>query len=180
MGSDTFSNGGAINNGGTMTILNSTFAANTATAAGGAISNGTNSLTITNSTFSGNSAPSPGGTLKGTILLRNSIIVSTAVQACTDTITDGGANVRWTGADSGCPGFSGNPFLGPLQDNGGPTFTMALGTGSSAILRATANCPAGDQRSMVRPNLPSCDSGAFEFGSTQQLHIRIYLPLSFR
>lgn len=184
LGGDTYSLGGAIGNStnGTLTVLNSTFYGNTATAQGGAISQGTGqgtgSLTITNSTFSGNSAPGAGGTLQGAILLRNSIIASAGGMACVGTITDGGGNLRWTGADSSCPGLNGNPLLGPLQNNGGQTFTMALGTGSSALLLASANCPPRDQRSLVRPNLPQCDSGAYEFGGIPALNC--FLPLVTR
>jgi hypothetical protein len=66
-----------------------------------------------------------------------------------------------------------NPLLGPLQNNGGPTFTQALISGSPAI---DAGNPSGcndgqghllktDQRGMPRPDLEDaggCDMGAFE------------------
>jgi len=123
-------------------------------------------------------APGAGGTLQGSILLRNSIIASADGMACVGTITDGGGNLRWTGSDSSCPGLDGNPLLGPLQDNGGPTSTLALGTGSAAIGLASANCPVRDQRSLVRPNLPQCDSGAYEFGGIPALNC--FLPLVTR
>ena len=54
--------------------------------------------------------------------------------------------------------------LGPLQDNGGPTETHALGAGSVAI----DVIPAGmcevdaDQRGIDRPHGDACDVGAFE------------------
>jgi hypothetical protein len=53
------SGGGIDNEGGTVTITNSTLSANIATFGGGILNYGL--LTITNSTFSGNSAPSGGG-----------------------------------------------------------------------------------------------------------------------
>ncbi|MET8679714.1 choice-of-anchor Q domain-containing protein [Streptomyces sp. NPDC004647] len=51
--------------------------------------------------------------------------------------------------------------LGPLADNGGPTDTAALLTGSPAI-DAAKGCPAADQRGIARPQGPACDIGAFE------------------
>jgi CSLREA domain-containing protein len=68
-----------------------------------------------------------------------------------------------------CPGTPGDPKLGALQDNGGPTQTEALGPGSEAIdkIPATgAGCPQTDQRGGRRPAGPLCDIGAFEAGAT--------------
>lgn len=61
--------------------------------------------------------------------------------------------------------------LGPLQDNGGPTPTIALQSGSNAINTATLGCV--DQNSMTLPtdqrgfsrNVGICDIGAFEYGA---------------
>jgi hypothetical protein len=71
----------------------------------------------------------------------------------------------------GTPAAMVDPLLGPLQDNGGPTFTRALRTGSPAIDKGRANSPA-DQRGFPRPyddpNIPNpvpgdgSDIGAFE------------------
>jgi predicted outer membrane repeat protein len=56
-----------------------------------------------------------------------------------------------------------DPLLGPLQDNGGPTFTHALLHGSPAIDRgANAGAPATDQRGTPRPQGTRCDIGAYE------------------
>lgn len=56
-----------------------------------------------------------------------------------------------------------NPQLGPLQNNGGETDTMALATGSPAVDAGTnAGCPATDQRGTARPQGSACDIGAFE------------------
>jgi hypothetical protein len=62
-----------------------------------------------------------------------------------------------------------DPLLGPLQDNGGPTFTQALDPASPA-LDAGANDPTCgfgstpflDQRGVSRPQGAACDIGAFE------------------
>ena len=56
-----------------------------------------------------------------------------------------------------------NPLLGPLQDNGGPTFTHALLDGSRAIDAGdNTGAPATDQRGVTRPQGENCDIGAFE------------------
>jgi hypothetical protein len=58
-----------------------------------------------------------------------------------------------------------NPMLGALQNNGGPTLTMAPQPGSPAIdaVGSTA-CPppAVDQRGVTRPQGKSCDIGSVE------------------
>jgi hypothetical protein len=57
-----------------------------------------------------------------------------------------------------------NPLLGPLQDNGGPTFTHALLEGSPAIDAGTCTgAPATDQRGVTRPQGENCDIGAYEY-----------------
>jgi hypothetical protein len=62
-----------------------------------------------------------------------------------------------------------NPLLGPLQNNGGPTFTQALQPGSPAIAAGDNNAPPfTDQRGFPRPGArqgaPSI--GASEFQAT--------------
>jgi hypothetical protein len=55
-----------------------------------------------------------------------------------------------------------DPLFGPLQDNGGPTFTHALLPGSPAIDAGTPDgAPDTDQRGVPRDALP--DIGAYEF-----------------
>ena len=161
-------NGGGIRSGGTMTVIhgtvtNSTFSGNSAVTGGG-IDNGTLSqLTVTNSTFFGNSA-NFGGSINGfvPVLLRNTIVANSPSSGnCSGSFTDGGGNLSYP--DATCPGINADPMLGPLQDNGGPTQTMALQAGSAAIDAAVlANCPATDQRGVPRPQGAGCDIGAFE------------------
>jgi len=56
-----------------------------------------------------------------------------------------------------------DPVLGPLQDNGGPTFTRALLHGSPAIDAGNnTGAPATDQRGTPRPQGTTCDIGAYE------------------
>jgi len=58
--------------------------------------------------------------------------------------------------------------LGPLANNGGPTFTHALLAGNPAIDAGdAATCTAApvnglDQRGITRPQGPGCDIGSFE------------------
>jgi len=56
-----------------------------------------------------------------------------------------------------------DPLLGPLQDNGGPTFTHAITSTSPAYNRGTnTGAPATDQRGVTRPQATTCDIGAYE------------------
>jgi len=64
----------------------------------------------------------------------------------------------------------GDPLLGALQDNGGPTDTMALAARSPAIdFGDNSACPSTDQRGQSRPvnggtgRGAICDVGAFEY-----------------
>jgi CSLREA domain-containing protein len=74
-------------------------------------------------------------------------------------------------SDTSC-GFTGagdlqstNPLLGALQDNGGPTLTHALSSGSPAINGGqAAECPDTDQR--LAPRGASCDIGSYERNAT--------------
>jgi len=63
-----------------------------------------------------------------------------------------------------------DPMLGPVADNGGPTMTRSLGTGSPAIDAWPCSgsdflAPAVDQRGAPRPQGDGCDIGAFEVGN---------------
>ena len=155
--------GGAISNyASTATITNSTFVGNSAIV-GGAIYNLTfATIRVTNSTFSGNSATgSQGAAFHNdglTITVENSIL---AGNPCQGPIVDGGGNLDWPA--SSCPGVTSDPRLHALADNGGPTQTMALGSGSGALDAAVeANCPDADQRGVSRPQGAGCDIGAYE------------------
>jgi hypothetical protein len=156
---------GLLNNGGTVTVTDSTFSGNTvegavdgqASSGGGIRSDGT--LTVTNSTFSGNSASSGAGIRSATgtapKTLRNMIVAeNTPGNNCSGGIRDGGYNLD----DGTTCGFTdptsqnnANPLLGPLQDNGGPTQTHALGAGSPAIDKGNSFGETTDQRGEPRP-----------------------------
>jgi hypothetical protein len=96
---------------------------------------------------------------------------------CFGTVGNGGSNISddascgfgtSTGANGQTIGDSVNPLLDPsgLQDNGGPTETIALQSGSPAIdAIPIANCQATDQRGVTRPDdaETACDIGAYEY-----------------
>ena len=112
----------------------------------------------------------------GTLTLTNSILASsTSGGNCSGGVTDGGYNISddrtcgftGTGASGQTLGDNINPLLDPngLQDNGGPTDTIALLSTSPAISAIpAAQCPATDQRGDPRPapGQSACDVGAFE------------------
>lgn len=66
--------------------------------------------------------------------------------------------------DGSCgPMLTGDPILGTLASNGGPTRTHALKIGSAAINSADLGfCPPTDQRGAARPVGSGCDIGSFE------------------
>jgi len=179
LSSNTALNGGGILNQGSLVIVNSTLSGNTALDEnGGAITND-GTLAVFNATFGGNSAVEGGAIFNngGTAILQNSIVAnSTKGGNCSGVITSHGYNLS---SDATC-NFSivgdlnnTDPRLGPLQNNGGPTQTMALQSGSAAI---DGGNPGGctdeaghllrtDQRGKPRPDLEDirgCDMGAYE------------------
>lgn len=172
-------NGGAIaNSAGNVQITNCTLSANSAGSGGGTYSQYDGAvLQITNCTFSGNVATGSGGGAyndpSGTTITR---IGNTILQAGTAGGTIGGMGITSQGhnissdAAGGFLAASGDqintdPKLDPngLQNNGGPTKTIALLASSPAINAGNdANAPARDQRYYLRNG--SSDIGAFEYG----------------
>ena len=163
-------------------VINSTLQGNSADWYGGGIylTNGT--LTLLNSTLSGNSAVHGGGgiNVSRTLNYANSIIAgSTSGGDCVSGTI--GTNTNNLVGDSSCSaGLSGDPMLGVLADNGGPTPTMALLTGSPAIdAGLDAVCAAApvynkDQRGATRPKGTHCDIGAFEYIDPTQVSLRSF------
>jgi CSLREA domain-containing protein len=156
--------GGGIENGssGTVTITNSTISGNMATLGGG-IRNASGTLTITNSTISGNTATGLGGGINNnaTLNARNTIIARNTTMSgspdCQGALNSQGYNLigdtsgtTITGTTTGNQ-LNVDPKLGPLQDNGGPTFTHALLSGSPAIEGGDSSGSNTDQRGFTRP-----------------------------
>jgi hypothetical protein len=149
------SGGGAHHSAGTLGLTRVTVTANSA---GGGGAPGTGSGLPAGSSGSVGTGPALQNA-GGSTILGDSIVMGTGAAACAGTIDDGGNNFRFPA--SNCPGFTQDPQLGPLADNGGPTQTRALAPTSPAIDRA--GCSAADQRGVSRPARAQCDSGAYEF-----------------
>jgi hypothetical protein len=173
--------GGILNEGGMLTISNSTIASNSSSNLegwGGGIFNigpvGT-TLTINNSTVAGNSATRGGGIFNypnDIINARNTLVAGNMASTAPDLSGDlGSLGHNLIGNTQGGSGFDPtdllnvDPLLGPLQDNGGPTQTMALLPGSQAIDAGdNTNAPDWDQRGPGFPRIVNgiIDIGAFE------------------
>ncbi len=161
--------GSGIMNNGTFEVSNSTFFSNSATYGGGIYNFG--AITLTFSTLVSNSATTTNGGGVSTGYLKIMRIMDTIVAQsvrggdCAGTITSGSYNL---GSDTSCAftathDISGTTILlGSLQNNGGPTLTIAPLIGSKAIDQGGNVCPATDQRGIKRPQGNACDIGAVE------------------
>ena len=156
--------GGVTNSNGDLTVANSTLSGNSAVAGGAGIANTSGSLAVANSTLTGNYSFFGFGGIysNGTLTLTNSIVAG----------NDGGASVSYDLSGQGTVSGSfnligdgqslggltntivGDPLLGPLANNGGPTETHAPLPGSPLI---DAGDPLGslqgtdsDQRGFAR------------------------------
>ena len=176
------SGGGLFSDGSNLAFTNDTFAANIAQRGlGGAIVLFGNGGSLQNLTFAGNQAAGgsgyfgaaiAGGTalnINNTLFSANTTTDCYSPMACSTGASAGSHNLQWpathavcANADRACtPGtvFS-NPLLDELENNGGPTQTVAPLPGSPA-LGIGRNCPATDQRGTARP-LNGCSAGAVE------------------
>lgn len=181
-GNTTGNNAGGVfvSNFGSVTMQNSTISGNSAATGGGMLLR--RPTTITSSTIASNTATvgggglllNTGGSLTATNTLLAGNVSSGSASNCSATggasFTSGGSNL---GDDATCPwmvlaGDRANTTAGlqaTLGNNGGPTPTHALLTGSAAINAGLAqSCATTDQRGALRVGV--CDIGAFEFGGT--------------
>ena len=171
--------GGGIYNYGSAVIINSTLSGNgtSGTSGGGIFNNPAGNLSISNSTLANNFAGSGGGIFgTPTASLQDSIVANNSGGDCDGTLTSNGYNLSSDDSRKfNGPGDinNANPVLGPLQNNGGPTQTMALLPGSLAIDAGNpSGCTDGqghllktDQRGQPRPDKEDtggCDMGAYE------------------
>jgi hypothetical protein len=160
-----------------MVVRNSTFSGNTATDTGGAVMNfdGSAPISLVHVTIAGNSAGiSSGGVYNevGLTTVHGSIVAGNSSGGADPDCGSGPAAIESHNDNvfgtSGCNtsgttdnDFIGDPLLGPLAANGGPTQTRKLAVGSPAIGRAPC-AAAFDQRGIARPQGAACDSGALE------------------
>ena len=154
--------------------MNSTVSGNSAGTSGGGIFTSNTSLRVADSTITGNSAPSGGGIYNvGSVEVSN--IILNAGASGENIFNDGGTFTSFgynLSSDDGGGYLKGpgdqidtDPLLGPLQDNGGPTFTHALLPGSPAIDAGDPNFhppPFNDQRGCPRVINGRIDIGSFE------------------
>jgi hypothetical protein len=163
--------GGGIDGfGANLTVTNSTIAGNTASGDGGGLLIAS-IATLTNVTIAGNSTGGRGGGVgihSGAMVeTLGSLFAANAGGNCGAALVSDGHNLS---SDATCGLFGAgdlmsiDPELGPLQNNGGSTNTLALAALSPAVdAGADAGCPATDQRGVPRPQGTHCDVGAYEF-----------------
>jgi hypothetical protein len=202
--------GGVFLNGGTMYIAESAFYGNQAVG-GGALNVSNGILTLVNSTLSRNSAAIGGGldnyatanlnnvtvayntgyglyAIAGSLRVANTLIAGNSFSDCNGTLNSRGYNLIQNTTNCTITGVTQgnitntNPLLGPLQNNGGATWTRALLGGSPAINTANPATPLDgllyrclpiDQRGQPRPADGRCDIGAYEYGAA----FKVFLPL---
>ena len=189
LGNRSIAGGGIEGTFGSLNIVNSTFSANTSIY-GAAIENLGATMTITSSTLSANrSYTGEGGGIQNAgpslTSLKSTILAGNLGGGCAGLIADAGYNIA---DDATCKlnaigsVNNGDPQLSSagVQDNGGPTPTIALESGSPAIdvipLAACTNqaSPPGrittDQRGFRRPDHHEtvCDIGAYESRPSSQ------------
>ncbi len=193
--------GGAIaDNFHPLEVTNSTFSGNRALR-GGAIDVYRGTLNVTNSTFSGNSADLRGGAINtdsGSANLKGTILAANHGGNCGEflALADKGYNISDDNSCNFTATGSANdvhPMLGALGNDGGPSMTFALESGSSAInaiphtdctyLAGPKPCPTSgsipnqlvcDQRGFIRPALgqTNCDIGAVECVAAPKLGVQ--------
>lgn len=173
-------NGGAISTNGAVTLVNSTVTANEAQGANGNNGGvGSNELTLVYSTIVGNSAANSAN-VSGTARTVFATVVARPFgggQNCsTGTVTSNGYNFSddascgFTNTAQGDRQSAGDPLLGALAGNGGPTQTMLPEAGSPLIDAIPIVACQGDgaigvstdQRGVSRPQQAGCDIGAVE------------------
>ena len=175
-GTVTLTDGTVTSNGGTGLTYGTVIVTDSTVSGNGGDGINANHVTVTASTVSGNGGngihASMDATGSATLLDGNgqNCIVLGDSGPITDLgynlSTDGSCGFSATGSQNNVPAAS--LALGPLNNNGGPTQTQALGLTSIAVDAIPLNggaCAAGatvDQRGVSRPQGAGCDVGAYE------------------
>ncbi|TWU51875.1 choice-of-anchor Q domain-containing protein [Rubripirellula reticaptiva] len=186
----TISGNSAVQDGGgifsyfydSLTVRNSTISGNSASGSGGAIFNLNGTINVNSSTLTNNTASNSGGGIFGTNA--GPTVINVANSIVSGNTAPSNPNVSGTLDSNSSNILSGNPLLGPLANNGGPTKTHALLTGSPAI-DAGSSSELFDQRGVPRPiDDPvapgsGTDIGAYELESTLPTVVSVDTNLSF-
>jgi hypothetical protein len=191
--------GGAILNLGSVSLFNCTLYGNYSDGSGGGI-NSSGVLLVNHCTIYGNTVDSDvlfdskgGGVYGNSVLAANQTVEASIIahneapssgydvwgvfnSAGFNLIQQPGGSSGWIASGIGADLTGLEPHLGPLQDNGGPTLTMALLPGSPAIDAGNSFGLTNDQRGQFRPSdsltIPNAtggdgsDIGAFEVAQT--------------
>ena len=184
-GNSAYSGGGIFNGtfggGASVTISNSTISGNSA-GDGGGIYNSPSprsyaEVGVNNSTISDNSTTGNGGAIYNHGFLELASTILNAASLGENIFNDAGAvsSLGYNVSSDDAGGYltatgdqiNTDPLLGPLQDNGGPTFTHALLFGSPAIDTGDPSFtppPSYDQRGLGYPRVVNgrVDKGSFE------------------
>jgi hypothetical protein len=164
--------GGGIFSIGQVTLLNCTLASNAATSSGGGSHSAAGTtLTVFSCTLADNSAADGGGIRNGdqaTVVLINTIVANSRsgadisssgeIAGAFNLIGDG------TGGSELIGTITGDPRLGPLQFNGGPTPTMALLPDSPA-LNTGLNAFVATNTDQRGPGFPRVYGGTVDIGA---------------
>jgi hypothetical protein len=157
--------GGLYVSQGSASLTNCTVSLNRANGLGGgiAIAQAPINVTLVNTIVAGNTVGTPQGSTEQS---RGADVFGVVITAYYNLIGNGAGATIENGVGN-IVGWSSviDPMLGPLQNNGGPTMTMALLAGSPGIGTADdVYAPATDQRGFARLDLPGeqTDIGAYE------------------
>ncbi len=192
--------GGGICNAGTMTINSSTVSGNTGGFSGGitnaiTVGGGMNgaTLAVNSSTVSGNTAAQRGGGIYsygGTVTTGASIVAANTGPNCYSpggsftslgyNLTDDPSNANYCGFTASTDVLDAKPGLGPLTNNGGPTFTQLPAANGPAVqviptdttLNSVKVCPRIDQRGVA--SIGKCTIGAVEQHGVWQSQVQGY------
>jgi hypothetical protein len=159
---------------GSLNIVNSTFSGNTGDCSSwtdgtcGIAVHSSRSAGIIYSTIVNNSgSESDAAVLSegGVIKINGSIIANNVGADCGTSAGGSLGSSAGLDSDGSCRApITDDPLVNPLANNGGPTQTHALQSGSPAIDAGPAGCVARDQRGVLRPYPTggNCDLGSFE------------------
>ena len=169
--------GGGLDNRGIAQLINTTITANSAAGTnalpGGGLRN-SGGMRLVHCTIAGNTATAGGGGIynESDLIMMNTLVADNPSNNC---FMQAGLISQGGNLDSGTTCglfirqddiFNSDPMLAPLENNGGPTPTMALAQTSPAVdAGLVTTSVTTDQRGLSRPRRKSFDIGAFELNN---------------